>query len=81
MFIPYVVTNLMTTSVCRKELEGGTSRKRRKVDATLNVSLEAWEMFERDVETFEIQHVQGKSKFAFAFVEGPLVKALRNGSW
>ncbi|RDX53520.1 midasin [Lentinus brumalis] len=64
-----------------KELEGGTSRKRRKVDAALNVSLEAWETFERDVETFEIQHVQGKSKFAFAFVEGPLVKALRNGSW
>ncbi len=81
MFNFYVVTNPMTPSVCRKELEGGTSRKRRKVDAALNVSLEAWETFERDVETFEIQHVQGKSKFAFAFVEGPLVKALRNGSW
>ncbi|KAI0715617.1 P-loop containing nucleoside triphosphate hydrolase protein [Cerioporus squamosus] len=64
-----------------KELEVGMSRKRRKVDSSLNVSLESWEAFERDVETFEVQHVQGKSKFAFAFVEGPLVKALRNGDW
>ena len=65
----------------RKELEGGMSRKRRKVDVVLNVSLESWEVFERDVQIFEVQHVQGKSKYAFAFVEGPLVKALRNGDW
>ncbi|KAM5539433.1 hypothetical protein V8D89_006885 [Ganoderma adspersum] len=65
-----------------KELEGGIPRKRRKVEGSaLNVSMEAWEAFERDVQTFEVQHVQGKSKFAFAFVEGPLVKALRNGNW
>ncbi|KAI0373653.1 midasin [Pilatotrama ljubarskyi] len=65
-----------------KELEGGTSRKRRKVEgAGLKVSMDAWAAFERDVQTFEVQHVQGKSKFAFAFVEGPLVKALRNGDW
>ncbi|KAI8971187.1 midasin [Trametes punicea] len=65
-----------------KELEGGTPRKRRKVEEYgLKVSMEEWDAFERDVKTFEIQHVQGKSKFAFAFVEGPLVKALRNGDW
>ncbi|OSD02514.1 midasin [Trametes coccinea BRFM310] len=65
-----------------KELEGGTPRKRRKVEsAGLKVSMDAWDAFERDVQTFEVQHVQGKSKFAFAFVEGPLVKALRNGDW
>lgn len=45
------------------------------------MSMEEWDAFERDVQTFEVQHVQGKSKFAFAFVEGPLVKALRNGDW
>ena len=72
----------MLTIACRKELEGGASRKRRKVDgAGLNVSMDAWEAFEHDVQTFEVQHVQGKSKFSFAFVEGPLVKALRNGEW
>ncbi|KAI1794980.1 midasin [Ganoderma leucocontextum] len=65
-----------------KELEEGTPRKRRKVEGSeLNVPMEAWEAFERDVQTFEVQHVQGKSKFAFAFVEGPLIKALRNGDW
>ena len=47
----------------------------------MNVSAAAWEAFERDVQTFEVQHVQGKSKFAFAFVEGLLVKALRAGDW
>ena len=35
----------------------------------------------KDVEDFDIQHVQGKGKFTFAFVEGPLIKALRNGDW
>ncbi|KAH9851719.1 midasin [Lenzites betulinus] len=65
-----------------KELEGGTPRKRRKTEGSgLQVSMNAWEAFEHDVQTFEVQHVQGKSKFAFAFVEGPLVKALRNGDW
>ncbi|KAI0328990.1 midasin [Cubamyces sp. BRFM 1775] len=65
-----------------KELEGGTPRKRRKVEGPgLKVSMEEWDAFARDVQTFEVQHVQGKSKFAFAFVEGPLVKALRNGDW
>ncbi|TBU59248.1 midasin [Dichomitus squalens] len=65
-----------------KELEGGAPRKRRKVEGSgLNVPMAAWEAFERDVQTFEVQHVQGKSKFAFAFVEGPLVRALRNGDW
>ena len=45
------------------------------------MSAVAWEAFEQDVHTFEVQHVQGKSKFAFAFVEGLLVKALRAGDW
>ncbi|KAI0647852.1 midasin [Trametes meyenii] len=65
-----------------KEMEGGTPRKRRRVEGSgLRVSMEQWDNFERDVRTFEVQHVQGKSKFAFSFVEGPLVKALRNGDW
>lgn len=59
-----------------------TPRKRRKVDlAELNVSEASWNTFERDVGEFEVQHVQGKGKFAFGFVEGPLVKALRTGDW
>ena len=61
---------------------GEAPRKRRKVDlARLDASEVNWEAFRRDVEEFEVQHVQGKSKFAFSFVEGPLVKALRSGDW
>lgn len=48
---------------------------------SLNVSEASWIEFERDVNTFEIQHVQGNGRFAYGFVEGPLVKALRAGHW
>jgi midasin len=44
-------------------------------------SEEGWVSFLRDVEEFEVQHVHGKGKFAFGFVEGPLVRALRSGEW
>ena len=40
-----------------------------------------WSELERDVTQFEAQYVQAQGKFAFAFVEGPLVKALRSGDW
>ncbi|KAI6098131.1 midasin [Pisolithus sp. B1] len=62
------------------EMDG--PRKRRKVDdRMLQASQAAWEMFERDVDEFDIQHTQGQGKFAFDFVEGPLVRALRVGDW
>ncbi|RDB14764.1 Midasin [Hypsizygus marmoreus] len=65
-----------------REMEAETPRKRRKVDQTgFNVSDDSWAVFVRDVEEFEVQHVHGKGKFAFGFVEGPLVKALRSGDW
>jgi midasin (ATPase involved in ribosome maturation) len=52
------------------------------VDHTsLNVTEASWNTFDRDVSEFEVQHVQGKGKFAFDFVEGPLVRALRSGDW
>ena len=46
-----------------------------------SVSGADWDEFEQELRTFDIQHVQGKGKFAFAFVEGPLVSALRSGDW
>ncbi|KAL1760476.1 hypothetical protein FB107DRAFT_202952 [Schizophyllum commune] len=64
----------------REEEQGETStpRKRRKVEKAPE---ELWAQFEHDVNDFEAQHVQGNGKFAFDFVEGPLVKALRAGDW
>ena len=57
-------------------------RKRQRVEeANESVSEADWDEFEQELRTFDIQHVQGKGKFAFAFVEGPLIKALRSGDW
>ena len=61
-----------------------TPRKRRRIEQEvdgLNVSEEIWLGFLHDVDHFEVQHIQAKGKFAFDFVEGPLVKALRSGDW
>ncbi|KAI3616178.1 midasin nuclear aaa atpase [Moniliophthora roreri] len=65
-----------------KEFDSQNPRKRRKLDAsTLNDSETRWSAFEREVDEFSVLHIEGKGKFAFAFVEGPLVKALRAGDW
>ncbi|KAF7294417.1 Midasin [Mycena kentingensis (nom. inval.)] len=56
-------------------------RKKRRIERSLKVSEASWIAFEEEIEQFEIQHVQAKGKFAFGFVEGPLVKALRSGDW
>ncbi|KAH6911428.1 P-loop containing nucleoside triphosphate hydrolase protein [Coprinopsis sp. MPI-PUGE-AT-0042] len=63
-----------------REQEPTASRKRRKMD-DVQASLDRWSAFLTHVEQFEVQHVHGQGKFAFGFVEGPLVKALRNGDW
>jgi midasin len=65
-----------------REMVVENPRKKRKVEeSVLRVSEEDWVSFVQDVEEFGVQHVQGKGKFAFGFVEGPLVKALRSGDW
>ena len=72
---------LKLTKICSQPVPQDSEgpRKRRKTEQ--NVTLTEWEEFEKDVRTFEVQHVQGNGKFAFGFVEGPLVKALRLGHW
>ncbi|KZV82948.1 hypothetical protein EXIGLDRAFT_754664 [Exidia glandulosa HHB12029] len=61
--------------------EADAPRKRRKLNEEAQVSMEEWDAFERQVASFEVQHVLAKGKLAFAFVEGPLLKALRSGDW
>jgi midasin (ATPase involved in ribosome maturation) len=64
-----------------------SSRKRRKVadeeltTADLQTLLQEWDELQKDVDTFELQHVKAGGKLVFAFVEGPLVQALRCGEW
>ncbi|EAU86094.2 MDN1 midasin family protein [Coprinopsis cinerea okayama7 len=65
-----------------REQESTLPRKRRKLDENgTSSSLDRWNRFLASVEQFEVQHVHGQGKFAFGFVEGPLVKALRKGDW
>lgn len=46
-----------------------------------NVMQTRWDDFEAELGRFERQKEQVESHFAFAFVEGVLVKALREGHW
>lgn len=58
--------------------------KRRKTESSLQALLELrprWERFSQNLEQFEIQLAGGTGGFAFAFVEGNIVKAVRNGDW
>lgn len=64
--------------------DDGQPAKRRKTESSLQALLELrprWEKFSRNLEQFEIQLSGGNSGFAFAFVEGNIVKAVRNGDW
>jgi midasin len=75
--------SILTPILSRLEetLDADGPRKRRKTEEELKASQADWDSFERDVDGFCIQHVQNANKFAFAFLEGPLVKALRTGGW
>lgn len=64
------------------DLDSQAPRKRRKLDsAKLKTSVSSWTSFQSDVLHFDTQHVRNKGKFAFHYVEGPLVKAIRTGAW
>jgi midasin len=56
--------------------------KKRRFDSPKYVALrEKWESFAAQLRDFEAQATRGDSKFAFAFVQGKIVRALRNGEW
>ncbi|KAL3469611.1 hypothetical protein BJX99DRAFT_265026 [Aspergillus californicus] len=56
--------------------------KKRKLDSPKYQFLrQRWERFSVQLNDFEAQVSQGDAKFAFAFVQGKIVRALRNGEW
>lgn len=68
----------------KKDRDDEQPTKRRKTQSKLQSLLDLrprWEMFARNLEQFEVQIAAGPGGFAFSFVEGNLVKALRNGDW
>ncbi|KAH6668907.1 hypothetical protein B0J14DRAFT_674425 [Halenospora varia] len=58
--------------------------KRRKTESRLDSLLHLkprWQRFSENLEQFDIQLSGGSKGFAFTFVEGNIVKAVRNGDW
>jgi midasin len=58
--------------------------KRRKTHSKLQSLLDLrprWDAFAQRLEQFEVQISGGENSFAFSFMEGNLVKAVRNGDW
>ncbi|KAI1868220.1 hypothetical protein JX265_007043 [Neoarthrinium moseri] len=58
--------------------------KRRKTESRLLSLLDLrprWDAFDRSLDQFDVQISGGSGSFAFAFVEGNIVKAARNGDW
>ncbi|CUS25026.1 LAQU0S25e00232g1_1 [Lachancea quebecensis] len=57
-------------------------KKKRKLDShTRQVLLDRWLEFYENIKQFEAQYSSMENSFVFNFVEGSLVKAVRNGEW
>jgi len=52
-----------------------------KVRITSEKRRHQWAKFKSAVEKFQVQHTQLRNNFAFSFVEGALVKAVKKGYW
>ncbi|OXV09698.1 hypothetical protein Egran_02528 [Elaphomyces granulatus] len=70
-----------TTHVSDREGQDQPSKRRKLESPKYAVLRQRWETFATQLKDFEAHESKGNSKFAFAFVEGMIVKALRNGEW
>lgn len=61
--------------------EGAPKKKRKLRSPEKSVLLDKWLEFQSEVKNFESQAANLESSFVFNFVEGSLVKAVRNGEW
>ncbi|KAL2155988.1 hypothetical protein VTH82DRAFT_732 [Thermothelomyces myriococcoides] len=75
----------LESSQPRTETTDGQPAKRRKTESSKLQRLldlkPRWEMFSQSLDQFDRQIASGSAGFAFAFVEGKIVKAARNGDW
>ncbi|KAF2996004.1 hypothetical protein E8E13_001141 [Curvularia kusanoi] len=64
------------------DADGDQPRKKRKMDSLpANFPAARWEKFAADLHDLEAQLASGSEAFAFSFLEGNIVKAVRNGDW
>lgn len=68
-----------TIKTLEKRYSNKSEEKSLKTSDT-SIKLE-WKKFANWVSRFEIQCEKVKNNLAFAFIEGPLVKAVRTGMW
>jgi len=62
--------------------DGEQPKKKRKTDSLpANFPTPRWEKFATDLYDLEAQLASGSEAFAFSFLEGNIVKAVRNGDW
>lgn len=85
MFVK-IITELERSQAEQADARDGDAQpaKRRKTQSKLQTLLELrprWDSFARNLEQFDVQISGGSGAFAFSFVEGNLVKAVRNGDW
>ncbi|KAI5928416.1 hypothetical protein F4810DRAFT_705356 [Camillea tinctor] len=80
-----IVQQLQTKAEARSDdADGQPAVKRRKTGSKLQSLLDLrprWEAFEKSLDEFDVQISGGSGSFAFAFVEGNIIKAARNGDW
>lgn len=86
---PKMFNKIVDDLQARSEARNGDANerpavKRRKTESKLHSLLDLrprWELFSKNLDQFDIQISGGSGTFAFAFVEGNIVKAARNGDW
>jgi midasin len=61
--------------------EGETPNKKRKVDSKRFIDFARWESFTHKMTTAERSIAGASDAFLFSFIEGNIVKAVRNGDW
>jgi midasin len=73
------------TNGTKPEDQDGQPAKRRKTESTKLQRLRdlktRWDAFSQSLDQFDRQITSGPGGFAFAFVEGKIVRAARNGDW
>ena len=92
---PKMFNNILNELMSRREVrskggggdgdgDGQPATKRRKMNSKLQTLLDLkprWEAFARSLDQFDTQISSSSGSFAFTFIEGSIVKAVRNGDW
>lgn len=79
-----IILDLVKMDEAKAEKPSEQPSKRRKTESKLQSLLalrSRWTRFSKSLEEFEVQISGGEKGFAFTFVEGNIIKAVRNGEW